>query len=108
MIYRMDRVMCGALEEGKVWMETHVWQQLDDGEELVRSERVCNCGGKWSVLMLGANVNATEAPAQDLRAIAVSQELRELTWREGEVEFAVERHPDTGKAEIYVQAKLAI
>lgn len=108
MIYRVDRVSCGSLADGEVWMETHVWQQMDDGEVLVRHERACRCGGKWLVTMTGGVVDTTETPTLDMYAIADSQELRKLAWREGEVEFAVERHPDTGKAEIYVQARLAL
>lgn len=109
MMYLMERVSCGTEENGLRWMRLLCWQQLDDGEMLVLDEEARHDAFVWRGRRLqNADCGEDAAPLADMQAIAGSQELRELAWREGAVEFAVERHPDMGKAEIFVQAKLAI
>ena len=109
MIYRVESQKCGISESGARWMILHYWLLADDGEVLVRAEHALLCDGVWSGSgVLNPDCYEDAAPLLDMLAIMRSHALRELAWRDGEVEFAVERHPETGKAEIYVQAKLAL
>lgn len=110
MIYRANNAHSGTFENGVRWMILHCWLLADDGEVLVRAERARLCDGVWKgQSFLDPEFDEDfEVPLMDMQAIIGSQELRELAWRDGEVEFAVDRHPETGKSEIYVQAKLAI
>ena len=109
MIYRAEAQKCGISESGHRWMILLYWLPVEDGEVLVREEQALLCDGVWSGSgIFHSDCDENAAPLLDMLAIKRSHALRELAWRDGEVEFAVLRHPETGKCEIYVQAKLAL
>ena len=110
MIYRLENIRSGTHAGGVRWMMLLYWLQADDGELLAREEMAQMRDGVWDVRVFRSMLADTyaELPLAELVTIIKSQELRELAWREGAVEFAVARHPDTGDGEIYVQAKLAL
>lgn len=66
----------------------------------------CGHWGKGKVEPIGIGIPAR--CVADMEVARSSSRLTRLANRHGSVEFAVLRRSDTGKAEIYVQAKLAI
>lgn len=109
MIYRVDLMKSRNVTRWSAVVTAMVWALEDDGEV-----PVCNvvthvtCGhwGKGKVEPIGIGIPAR--CVADMEVAHRSSKLMRLANRHGSVEFAVLRHPNTGKAEIYVQAKLAI
>ena len=109
MIYRMDIMNSRDVARWSAVVTAMVWA-LDD----VVDVPVCNvvayvtCGhwGKGKVEPIGSGIPVLYAA--DMEVARRSSRLKRLAREHGSVEFAVLRHPNTGKADIYVQAKLAI
>ena len=109
MIYRVDIMKRRKVARWSSVVTSMVWALGDEGEVPVCNVVACvTCGrwGKGKVEPIGSGIPAQYAA--DMEVARRSSRLKQLASMHGSVEFAVLRHPDTGKAEIYVQAKLAI
>ena len=90
-------------------MRLRCFKQADEGDIMLFEEHAIRCNGVWSgSCELNTDCGEYAAPLADMMAITRSRVLRELVWRDGEVEFTVERKLDADEGEIYVQAKLAL
>lgn len=109
MIYRMDLMKRRNVARWSAVVTAMVWALGDEGEVPVCNVVACvTCGhwGKGKVEPIGIGIPAQYAA--DMEVARRGSKLMRLANRHGSVEFAVLRRSDTGKAEIYVQAKLAI
>lgn len=108
MIYRVDLVKSRKVARWSAVVTAMVWALEDEEVPVCNVVTHVTCGhwGKGKVEPIGIGIPARYVA--DMEVARRSSRLTRLANRHGSVEFAVLRRSDTGKSEIYVQAKLAI